>query len=534
VGVIVDGWAIAAWRHRAIWELVHENGAPAVAVLLEGAPVPAPRSRVFRAYAALDRRLFGSARDPEARVDARPLLSDCPLLDARAVAAGTCFAVPPATLEALRAQSLDVLLQLGGGRLEGDALGVARLGLWVFAHDEDARAGRAPLWEEIARGEIVTETRLVARTPAGETTLYRSHASTQPNSLVRNRGGACWKSADFPSRAVRAFSEGREPPFDGGLTIDAPLRAPRPPRARDVVRFAATATRRVARNRARLRRADRVWFLAARRHGGVPFETAPLTGFEALPCPGDRFHADPILVHDGARHHLFFEDADRRSGLGVIAWREIGRDGRAGPSQVVLAAEHHLSYPFVFRWRDAWWMIPETSEKRTVEIHRAVEFPLRWQLEKVLFHDVAAVDATIHEQDGRLWMFVGMSRGGAALGDELYLFHAESPLGDWIPHPWNPIVSDVRRARPAGPLYRSGGALWRPGQDSAGDYGAALWLNRVDVLDERAYRETPVRRIDPDWVPGGMCTHTYVRAGDFELLDGRVWMPRRSGAGRSW
>jgi hypothetical protein len=90
----------------------------------------------------------------------------------------------------------------------------------------------------------------------------------------------------------------------------------------------------------------------------------------------------------------------------------------------------------------------------------------------------------------------------------------------------NPIVSDVRRARPAGALFREDGTLYRPAQDCAGDYGAAFWLNRVDVLDERHYHETPVRRIDPSWHPGGVNTHTYTRAGSFEAMDNRVWMRR--------
>jgi hypothetical protein len=180
----------------------------------------------------------------------------------------------------------------------------------------------------------------------------------------------------------------------------------------------------------------------------------------------------------------------------------------------------------VFRWGDAWFMIPETSERRTVELHRAVEFPLRWRLETVLFHDAAAVDATPSFHGGRLWLFLAMSASGASLNDELFLFHADAPTGPWTPHPMNPVVSDVRRARPAGPLFHDHGALYRPGQDCAGDYGAAFWLNRVEVLDERSYRETPVRRIHAGWHPGGLCTHTFARAGALEAIDNRIWLPR--------
>jgi hypothetical protein len=526
VGLILDGASLAAWRYRALWEIVEASGTPVVAALLESA-APRPRSRVLRAYEALDARLFAPPRDPNEPTDASALLVECPFVEARAMPADDGLALAAPALAALRAARLDVLVQLGGGRLTGEVLDIARLGLWTFAHDEDARAGALPLFDAVLRGDPVTETRLLARTSRGEQLLYRSHASTERNSLARNRAATLWKSADFPGRALRGFAEGREPPFDGGGVAPAGgAEHAAHAGAGAVARFAASAIARVARTRARLRREERVWFIAVRRRPDASIvEGGALDGFEALSCPEDRFHADPILVHDGAAHHLFFEDADRTSGHGRIAWRPLDAEGRAGTPRVVLEADHHLSYPFVFRWRDEWLMIPETSERRTLEIHRAVEFPLRWEPLKVLFHDVTAVDATVVDHAGRLWLFLAMSRGGS-LNDELHLFHAATPIGDWVPHPANPVVSDVRRARPAGPLFVEGGRLWRPGQDCAGDYGAALWLNRVDVLDERRYRETPVRRIDPSWTPGSMCTHTYARAGALEALDGRVWKPR--------
>lgn len=523
VGFVVAGSSCPAWQARLLRELRGEPCAePVVVVEIE----PAARrtgSRAFRLYERLDQRLFALPRDASARADAAALLDDLPRLEAPGG-----VAADPGTLTRLRALRLDVLLQLGGPALEGPVLDVARLGLWTFAHDEDARRGVPPFWREIARGVNVVESRLVARRTSGETALYRSWASTNPNSLTRQRSPVLWKCSAFVARALRGYAEGREPPFDGGPTAPGDASASEPAGAGLLAlgRFAATAVRRVLRNRRALRNADRIWFVALRRRRPDPLATDPLDGFEALPCPADRFHADPVLVRDGDAHHLFFEDADRASGVGKIAWRPIGADGRAGESTIVLETDHHLSYPFVFRWRDAYYMIPETSEKRTVELYRASEFPLRWELEKVIFRDVAAVDTTLFEHEGRFWLFLAMSPTGASMNDELFLFHAPTPLGDWTPHPWNPVVSDVRRARPAGPVFRDAGALWRPGQDCAGDYGAAFWLNRIERLDPHGYRETPVRRVDPGWMPGGLCTHTYTRAGDFEAMDNRLWMPR--------
>jgi len=526
--VLAESPILPAWQHRALVELTFEPHARIECVAwLRGNPPRAPRGIALRAYQRIDRALFGSPRDPLQHVDAQELLAGVAALEARTVVGPAGHDLLADDLDALRARGLDVLLQLGGGRLDGAVLDLAQLGLWGFAHEELARRGIPPFFAEMASRTPVSEVRLVARTKVSERVLQRSFGSTNLNSLARNRAGALWKASLLPARAVRAFASERLPPFDHGPTEDgdtAPIaRAPGP---LAIARVGASIVARVVRNRVRTRRADRVWFIALRRRTAEPFASDPLAGFVPMPCPPDRFHADPMLVHAGGEHHLFFEDADRASGLGAISWCAVRADGTTGPVHRILESETHHSYPFVFAWRGAWYMIPETSEKRTVELYRATEFPLRWQLEKVIFRDVAAVDTTIFERHGRLWLFTAMSPSGGALDDELYLFHADDLGGEWTPHPMNPIVSDARRARPAGPLFWDGVTLYRPGQDCAGDYGAAFWLNRVDALDEREYRETPVRRIDPSWHPGGVCTHTYTRAGDFEAMDNRVWMPR--------
>jgi len=161
-----------------------------------------------------------------------------------------------------------------------------------------------------------------------------------------------------------------------------------------------------------------------------------------------------------------------------------------------------------------------------VELWRADEFPWRWSLEKVLLHDVLAVDPTLLEHEGRLWLFANLSELGGSMNDELFLFSADSLHGEWRPHPRNPVVSDVRHARPAGPFFREDGQLYRPGQDCSGDYGSAFWIHRVDRLDEHDYQETPVRRVGPDWFPGVVATHSIHRAGGFDAIDGRLWLRR--------
>lgn len=537
MGVIVDAAECPAWQASLLRELRKEPCAFFTAVLRAPPGRLRVRSRAFRIYERFDHRMFAPPGDATASADVSSLLADLPAFDLAAEPGGAgAYALTPGTLDQLRSLDLDVLLQLAGPALARNVGDVARLGLWLFADGETQRSGAAPFWSEMLGAANAFESQLFARCEAGDTPLYRSWTSTNPNSLVRQRHSVFSKSAAFVGRALRGFAAGRVPPFDGGpagTTAPTQLGDGSTDAVRQVPagllslgRFATTSIARVARNRLALRKADRIWFIAVRRRRSNPFVADALDAFEPLPCPEDRFHADPILVHDGAEHHLFFEDADRASGVGRLAWCPIDSDGRPGDAEVVLETECHLSYPFVFRWQGTFYMIPETSERRTVELYRAVSFPRRWELVKVLFRDVAAVDTTFFEHAGRCWIFLAMSPTGASLNDELFLFHADTPFGDWISHPWNPVVSDVRRARPAGPVFREGGALWRPGQDCAGDYGAAFWLNRIDQLDPDGYRETPVRRIDPSWIPDGLCTHTYTRAGDFEAMDNRLWKPR--------
>ena len=61
----------------------------------------------------------------------------------------------------------------------------------------------------------------------------------------------------------------------------------------------------------------------------------------------------------------------------------------------------------------------------------------------------------------------------------------------------------------------------RPSQDCSRRYGYALVFNRVDVLTDDDYRETPLARIEPTWHPGLLATHTYNAGKTVEVIDGK-------------
>ena len=243
--------------------------------------------------------------------------------------------------------------------------------------------------------------------------------------------------------------------------------------------------------------------------------------FTTLAPPSDRFWADPHVVEHDGRHHVFFEDASRESGFGHISVMSDDGQGRFGPPQCILRRPYHLSYPFVFRWDESWYLIPESAQNKTVELYRSIRFPDIWEPAHTLIEDIEAYDATLVDHGGRWWLFANVrARSGTSTWDELHVFHADSPVSrEWRPHRSNPVISDVCRARPAGRFYSDGGRLYRPSQDSSRRYGRAVMINEVIELSESCYEERTVCTIGPREHRRVMAIHSYSRAGRLTFID---------------
>ncbi len=133
--------------------------------------------------------------------------------------------------------------------------------------------------------------------------------------------------------------------------------------------------------------------------------------------------------------------------------------------------------------------------------------------------DMYAVDATLLEYEGKYWLFANVKEPGGSSLDALHLYYASDlPAGGWISHPHNPIVKDIRSARPAGRIFMQDGKLIRPSQDSARRYGYALKFNRIMTLTETDYAEVT----EGGFGPAGsqyLATHTFNQAGELTVMD---------------
>ena len=291
---------------------------------------------------------------------------------------------------------------------------------------------------------------------------------------------------------------------------------------RNSPRFARRAYRRIF--------GDEQWFLIV--NNGRPLSDSdsysatnghgPPPSLKVHHAPPGRFWADPFPIVVNGRVWVFFEDYSFASRQALISCAPVSADGELGAVVTALECPYHLSYPFVFEHRGQLYLIPESRDEERVDLWRCRRFPDDWTRAGTLLDGIHMSDPTLHQQNGKLWLFGTVSETRARANDELHIYVAETLEGPWRPHPANPVISDRRRARPAGRLFVRNGQLLRPAQDCSGGYGRAVVLNRVDELNEHTYTETPIGRIDGSQPPGNRGTHTVNYAAGLEFLDGRV------------
>jgi hypothetical protein len=483
----------------------------------------------YRRYEQWDYQRYKAQPDAQAKCDLSATLSESECIAVNPVREGSTDLFREDDLAQIRDANLDVVLLFGSRVVRDEILTVARYGIWSFDHDDNREyRGGPPLFWEMYEGNAVSGSSLqiLDESVEGGHAIYRSYAATDFTSLYRNRNPVYWKTAEFALRRLRDldsrgwnYIESLETYSETNSFV---RRSYSVPNAFEVAVFLWRLLQRTVRSKLSSRLPSRFeqWFVAIRKRSPERrFDTT--LGYDIVRPPMDRFYADPFLFKREGKNYLFFEDYRYSEAQAIISCAEVDAQGILSEPVEVLRRPYHLSYPFLFECDGNIYMIPETRQNRTVELYRADSFPSSWSLAAVLLENVGAVDTTIHQSDGKFWMFVGLSNGTYSSCDELGIFYAESLFGPWQPHPSNPVVSDVRRARPAGALFYQDGKLIRPSQDCSKAYGYALCFSEVAVLNERDYREIPVGRIDPQWTSNNMGTHTYSRSEDFEIIDGK-------------
>lgn len=545
-GVMLDGYSLCRWQAEALrmlldtglaeLGLVVVNGRAGTAAEPDGGLLPYLREkarnayhpeRYYWAYVAEDRACYEVAEDAAEPCDVSALLRVAPVLTA--LPRQTLFSdyFSDAEVSAVREHDLDFIVRFGFRIIRGDILEAARYGVWSYHHgdNERYRGGPACFWEMLD-GAPATGLILQRLTEAldGGVVLYKSQGRTIDYSLKLNINALAWKGVPFLARVARRVAdEGWEATVEhAGKTYGEQRPGPiyRTPGKADLMRYLRLRRDRIA---AQPERSVTEWNVWLRRTEGPGTAAADASGFVMIPNPPGRFLADPHLYSHKGRTALFVEDFDYASGRGRISCLSLSEEGASAPVPVI-ERPYHLSGPFIIEWDGSLYLLPETAENRTIEAYRCVEFPTRWEYAGPLMEGVDAVDPKMYLREGKLWLFVGTRTPHGSYDDELSVFFADDLFGPWTPCAGNPVVSDVRTARPAGELFEQDGVLIRPSQDCSGTYGRRVNFMRVLELGEGAYREEPHHVLAPEGF-GAEGVHSYTRVPGFEAVDTKRGVP---------
>ncbi len=545
VGILADSMTQPAWARAMLERVLAEGNASFDVVVLNTGrgPAEAPpagildrlgrhwRTRdrlLFRAFDRFDRRKFRTTPDAFEDVDVSDLLAGVPVVEVSPRRTKFSDFIEGDDLERVRAAGVDLFIRLGFRILRGGILTTAPLGVWSFHHGDNRhnRGGPAGYWEVFLGWSTTGSVLQILNEDLDDgLVLARSWSATHPLSPNLNRNNFYWKSAAMiPRKLAELARDGcesfldrhrsRQPVvslYSNRLFVKPTNREMLSVLARWIGRYVRLGLgRRLYRQQWQLRFSFRDAVL------GSPWR------YERVVPPKDRFWADPHLVYRDGRYFAFIEEKPNDA-VGHISVMELREDGTFTVPERVIEQPYHLSYPFVFEWQGEIYMIPETADHGEIQLYRCREFPGSWELERTLMTGVCAVDATLLEHGGRWWMFVGMAEHpGASPHDELFLFSAPSPVSEaWAPHPMNPIVSDVTRARPAGPIFDHEGVVLRPAQDCSRSYGSSLRLMEIVELTPERYEEREVGHLTPDWEPGLEGTHSFAKVGRLNVIDVR-------------
>jgi hypothetical protein len=521
LAILTDRMIVHAWEYEMVRRVAALSSVEVVSLLfgtLGGGNDR--RNMILDMFWKLDRRLFRTSPDAFEPKDLKTLLPGMTPRDVLSSAASVTDS------------GVDVVLSLCGAEGYEYLARSARFGLWSVGQSDGLRFRGGPpgFWELAEDSNVVGSTLDLYRGDSQPVAIVRSYSRVHRHSWSKGRSISLWKTCLYAARKLDELSRTGEEAFRQQVQRceNVPLLQSTPRReGPSLVRSGLFVVR-------QLWRIVAEW--VSRRFFIDQWELAFATGdghrtdfarFHRVTPPLDRFWADPHVVARDGKAYIFLEECYYAVGRGHISLMTLANGKMSAPVKV-LERPYHLSYPFLMEHGGTLYMIPETRDNGTIELYTCVDFPLRWELCRTLMSDIRAVDSTIIRHAGKWWLFANVAQHeGVEMSEELFLFWTdEFPGGEWHAHTMNPIVSDVRYARPAGPVFMRGDRMIRPSQDSSLEYGGGLNFCEIMVLTETEYREVPLARFVPDWDKRINGMHTYCHEGCVTVIDLRVATPK--------
>ena len=252
----------------------------------------------------------------------------------------------------------------------------------------------------------------------------------------------------------------------------------------------------------------------------------------AIPSPRYGYYADPFLWKHGSATWLFAEEYQYAKDKGRLVAIELAENLEPLSVRPLISEQFfgridcHSSFPFLFEIDGVPHMIPETCERKSIDLYVCETWPDRWRLKRRLLFGVDAADTMVLWSGGYWWLFTSVRAGNRNRHLEIY-FTDNLETGTFHPHPMNKsfLYGNLAHGtgRNAGYLTRSSnGAIIRLMQKSQNFYGEGVSLMKVTELNARQFNETPISSIpELPLIKPGFSTHHVSKIGNLIAYDVR-------------
>ena len=540
IGLMIDSTDVPYWVYLMIEKINQSNYAKIELLIVNGSEISKNSTLtkiknnrnyfLYKIYTKLENKIYKPELDVFTTYDLKGKLSN--VKEITVIPKQTKYSdwIKPEDIKEILENDLDVIVRLGFRILRGNILNAAKCGVWSFHHgDNDVnRGGPAGFWEVFQNHPVTGSILQIINEELDEgKVLAKSYSTTDPMLVKRNCNNYYNKTLSFLPRKLKELHE---------LGKDEFLQ--KVEKENENIKFYS--------NRLYVKPTNNEFFkMGCSNFGkflkrnlentysfeqwGLLFDikkeiSKSMWRYKKILPPKDRFWADPHIVTMDKNYFIFIEEYIYNQSKGHIAVIKMDKDGNHDYLGKVLEKDYHLSYPFVFEFKNNFYMIPETESNNNIELYKCVDFPKKWEYHGEIMSNVSAVDTTIFNHDNKWWMFTGIKENiGSSNSDELFLFHSDSPLSNkWEPHSKNPIISDVRQARPAGKIFSFKDKLYRPSQNSSKFYGYGISINQIDNITKNEYEETSITSILPNWDKNITRVHTFAYDSGLSMIDAKI------------
>ncbi len=237
--------------------------------------------------------------------------------------------------------------------------------------------------------------------------------------------------------------------------------------------------------------------------------------FEVLEPTLHRWYADSFPFVENGREYIFVEIMDDVNGekgtIGVIDLQD-----NKGFVEII-NEPFHMSFPNTFKFKNDIYMMPETSEANQLRLYKAVDFPYKWELQSVLYDDIAVVDTVFVKTEDNIMYAVGQK-----------LPEKKNVLFKIDTNTWKAELAVLKGnyvdKRPAGNFIQYDNGIYHALQECGRVYGEYLRLCKLDSFDGETLQEKEIGTYSVSDMTinsnrNYRRVHTLNKMGDLEVID---------------